>query len=480
MDSGNSSSIQSSSAGDEEYDSRAEPISSFLNPRNSLTFTSLPRQHHQSPAPASSLEPLATYLDAFGRLPAPDANSHPILNLDMPWAARGQSSSDHPSCTDVGGTLVSASPSHTSIPDPLMGRLSRGPHGGGGDSITNPLPSPSNSSTQQPLAAPPPHQPPKAAAPSRGSKKRSRASRRAPTTVLTTDTSNFRAMVQEFTGIPSPPFPSMGFPRPRLDLFHAATSPAGGSPAIPDAGPHYLLRPFAQRVTVPSFGSSLASSSAPLTIVDHVGSAGSVTATAAAARSTNSYTFITRPIASNTTTSATSICDSYPLPSDLRIGNQQQNLLNLFNIQSLTQPSSSIKYNSVDVPCLGTEKAPKEPPPPMPPPASAARYAIGGVPNHGHAHVHLGNRPSLTPSEGASPLRGGGGDTGGDEAARWLDGSAGTDSGDRRQFMAAGASSGDLRRRGNSWKLNCTSSAPPEYPAVNGSENASARGEVLR
>ncbi|KAJ6841187.1 putative basic proline-rich protein-like [Iris pallida] len=40
----------------------------------------------------------------------------------------------------------------------------------------------------------------------RPSKKRSRASRRAPTTVLTTDTSNFRAMVQEFTGIPAPPF----------------------------------------------------------------------------------------------------------------------------------------------------------------------------------------------------------------------------------------------------------------------------------
>ncbi|KAF7829926.1 type-2 histone deacetylase 1-like [Senna tora] len=40
----------------------------------------------------------------------------------------------------------------------------------------------------------------------RNPKKRSRASRRAPTTVLTTDTSNFRSMVQEFTGIPAPPF----------------------------------------------------------------------------------------------------------------------------------------------------------------------------------------------------------------------------------------------------------------------------------
>ncbi|KAH9605524.1 hypothetical protein KSS87_012400, partial [Heliosperma pusillum] len=37
-------------------------------------------------------------------------------------------------------------------------------------------------------------------------KKRSRASRRTPTTVLTTDTNNFRQMVQEFTGIPASPF----------------------------------------------------------------------------------------------------------------------------------------------------------------------------------------------------------------------------------------------------------------------------------
>jgi len=37
-------------------------------------------------------------------------------------------------------------------------------------------------------------------------KKRSRASRRVPTTLLNTDTSNFRAMVQRFTGIPEIPF----------------------------------------------------------------------------------------------------------------------------------------------------------------------------------------------------------------------------------------------------------------------------------
>ncbi|KAL6530662.1 hypothetical protein OROGR_014522 [Orobanche gracilis] len=68
-------------------------------------------------------------------------------------------------------------------------------------------------------------------------KTRSRASRRAPTTVLTTDTTNFRAMVQEFTGIPAPPFTSSSsshFPRTRF------------SSTLLD--PPYLLRPFAQKL----------------------------------------------------------------------------------------------------------------------------------------------------------------------------------------------------------------------------------------
>ncbi|KAG0482674.1 hypothetical protein HPP92_010758 [Vanilla planifolia] len=37
-------------------------------------------------------------------------------------------------------------------------------------------------------------------------RKRSRASRRAPTTLLSTDTANFRAMVQQFTGVPTRPY----------------------------------------------------------------------------------------------------------------------------------------------------------------------------------------------------------------------------------------------------------------------------------
>ncbi|CAH9146881.1 unnamed protein product [Cuscuta epithymum] len=68
------------------------------------------------------------------------------------------------------------------------------------------------------LSSPPQPQP---AAKKSNPKKRSRASRRAPTTVLTTDTSNFRQMVQEFTGIPAGPFSGSagGLYSRRLDLF---------------------------------------------------------------------------------------------------------------------------------------------------------------------------------------------------------------------------------------------------------------------
>ncbi|VAH71461.1 unnamed protein product [Triticum turgidum subsp. durum] len=75
--------------------------------------------------------------------------------------------------------------------------------------------------------------PPHPTAPSKQTKKRPRASRRPPTTVLTTDTSNFRAMVQEFTGFPAPPFAAgpSPFVRPRL---------LGGASAY---GPPFLVRP---------------------------------------------------------------------------------------------------------------------------------------------------------------------------------------------------------------------------------------------
>lgn len=44
----------------------------------------------------------------------------------------------------------------------------------------------------------------------KAARRRSRSSRRAPVTLLNTDTSNFRAMVQQFTGIPSGPYGPAG------------------------------------------------------------------------------------------------------------------------------------------------------------------------------------------------------------------------------------------------------------------------------
>uniref|UniRef100_A0ACD5Z832 Uncharacterized protein n=1 Tax=Avena sativa TaxID=4498 RepID=A0ACD5Z832_AVESA len=62
-------------------------------------------------------------------------------------------------------------------------------------------------------------------------RRRSRASRRAPVTLLNTDTSNFRAMVQQFTGIPSGPYgPAGGGP---VISFGAGGSSGVGMPVRP-------------------------------------------------------------------------------------------------------------------------------------------------------------------------------------------------------------------------------------------------------
>ncbi|KAI0494979.1 hypothetical protein KFK09_025125 [Dendrobium nobile] len=76
-----------------------------------------------------------------------------------------------------------------------------------------------------------------AASGSRGNKparKRSRTSRRAPTTLLNTDTTNFRAMVQQFTGVPSVPYTASYMPAGATTLnfgigFH---NPVSQSPTI--------------------------------------------------------------------------------------------------------------------------------------------------------------------------------------------------------------------------------------------------------
>ncbi|KAG8063196.1 hypothetical protein GUJ93_ZPchr0003g16765 [Zizania palustris] len=98
---------------------------------------------------------------------------------------------------------------------------------------------PSSSSATMPPSPAPPHPPPPA--PSKPPKKRPRASRRPPTTVLTTDTSNFRAMVQEFTGFPAPPFVATPPPAVRPRLL------GGGGPST--VLPPFLLRPSPLKYT---------------------------------------------------------------------------------------------------------------------------------------------------------------------------------------------------------------------------------------
>lgn len=63
-------------------------------------------------------------------------------------------------------------------------------------------------------------------------RRRSRASRRAPVTLLNTDTSNFRAMVQQFTGIPSGPYGPPGANGPVISFGSGADYSIGGG-ALP-------------------------------------------------------------------------------------------------------------------------------------------------------------------------------------------------------------------------------------------------------
>ncbi|BAT78528.1 hypothetical protein LR48_Vigan04g189400 [Vigna angularis] len=171
MDSGNSGSISSS---DEEYDSSSHADPSFLNHFASISHP----QPSLVPSHPSMFDLSSTYLHALSQS-NPNQNPHnSFLNID---------------------SLAQRSQSNCTLPETLPSSSSATP------AINQCLPAP------QPLSSPP-----QTTNLVRNSKKRSRASRRAPTTVLTTDTTNFRSMVQEFTGIPAPPF-SPSFSR-RLPL----------------------------------------------------------------------------------------------------------------------------------------------------------------------------------------------------------------------------------------------------------------------
>lgn len=217
MDSGSSGSIQSSSGGEEDYNSRLgkNGFSGFLNNPPPPPLPPTAAAHH-------SHSPLFDpFSNLFDPLPATRSNqNNSLLNLQTQWPTNS---------IQLPTASIPTSSSSSQLPQSFMT---------------------TNTSTTQLQVFPPnvvPSPPPPAPNltnnnPSlRNPRKRTRASRRAPTTVLTTDTSNFRAMVQEFTGIPAPPFtPASSFPRARFDLFGATSSLSS---------PPYLLRPFPQKLS---------------------------------------------------------------------------------------------------------------------------------------------------------------------------------------------------------------------------------------
>ncbi|KNA09997.1 hypothetical protein SOVF_148390, partial [Spinacia oleracea] len=191
--------------------------------------------------------------------------------------------------------------------------------------------------TVTPLPSPGPPAPvsssnPTSTRPGRNPKKRSRVSRRAPTTVLTTDTNNFRQMVQEFTGIPASPFNAFS-PRARFDLYGGL----GGhfSSTVP-APPSYLLRPSPQKIPPLYQPPYLANSSLPSHTNTSISTSGALLvdgaglAAAAAASASLASTSISTTIATPTCTTTFHLCD----PQEFLSTNPQ------LTFQSLLQSSS--------------------------------------------------------------------------------------------------------------------------------------------
>ncbi|KAD3338676.1 hypothetical protein R6Q59_037192 [Mikania micrantha] len=208
MDSSNSGSFQSSSggagggAGDtDEYDSTTQSISSFFNP--STNFNPANLNHLLQPPPT---QPSSNH--THHHPPPTDHNTFYNSSSTQPFSPNTNTIQD-PASAWTGNMRPDQN-----LADYGNYRITHSQHGSDhhrrqiGVTIKNP-------------------------------KKRTRASRRAPTTVLTTDTTNFRQMVQEFTGIPTGPFTTAPFSR-RLDLFGRGSDGAAGS--------LQTLRPSAQKI----------------------------------------------------------------------------------------------------------------------------------------------------------------------------------------------------------------------------------------
>ncbi|XP_047052399.1 developmental regulatory protein wetA-like [Lolium rigidum] len=310
MDSGNSGSLQSSSGGEDDFDSRggggggvdSSPLSALLRPTPSPSsagafslhgslyglqdFTSAPpqhqqQQHHQQQQQQQQQQ--AAWSSAQYMPGAPSSSSQRAA----PPSDAGVGSSAHHQPPDVSAAAATAP------------------------------------------------------APPRGSRKRARASRRAPTTVLTTDTSNFRAMVQEFTGIPNPPFAAgAGVPGApfgtRFDhIFSSSSNAALRSAADPTSSlPPYLLRPFAQKLQTAQTPSPFASFASPSSSTPPGGPNANVNATMGTAAAT---------------TANQRAGDDFQLPSSALLRMQQDHqssssYLSFQNLLGSTQPTSQQQH----------------------------------------------------------------------------------------------------------------------------------------
>ncbi|GAV59265.1 VQ domain-containing protein [Cephalotus follicularis] len=331
MDSGNSGSLQSSSGGDdrEEYDSisRPEPVQSYLN--HSLgTFNPLSNQHTSplgNSQPTYNLDHSSNYLQVLSQSQQNSSNPHSLLNLDEVHS-RGIRSD--PNCTDLGNLQGSSS---SILASQGLSQISsmkvRSVHDNGARSL-----SPTDKTNVV-----------------KNSKKRTRASRRAPTTVLTTDTSNFRQMVQEFTGIPAPPFSGSSYSR-RLDLFGSGSALRSGH--FEPLGPLYSLHPSAQKVQLQQ--TPFVSSASSHSILNNTVIADATSI--ATATNNNSVTTSVGVAAINTFNSTSS---NYQLPSDLGLPKPPQNVSNMqqpnqiFSFQSLLQPPPHAFNHSLNAPSFG-------------------------------------------------------------------------------------------------------------------------------
>lgn len=295
----------------------------------------------------------------------------------------------------------------------------------------------------------------------RNPKKRSRASRRAPTTVLTTDTTNFRAMVQEFTGIPAPPFTSSSFPRSRLDLFGTASTLRSAA-HLEHPTPPYLLRPFAQKIQQPP--PFLSSSSSSSSMVD--------------AMASTTPTNINSGINTTGTNSSTSI--NYQLSSDLGFLKQPQNLLNInmqnpvFNFHSLLEPTP--KYTLTNSAILGATKAQQGS---LEIPSNDSHLKMGSLEDfglsHGHVSPNLTGLPNIVSSSSNTAVRRSGDDENNNHTSNWGDG-VGSNGSDRGMLRSVNGNYSNSQPRVGNGKLN--------YPAsssnIKGPENvAAARSEGM-